>query len=124
MAMISSPNIVGLRTSMAASRMISSLGRVPPSCASRRTQFSIMITLESTIRPKSIAPRLIRLAEIPGRQHHVGGEEHRERDRQRHDQAAAQVSQQHQQDHHDQDAAGRQVVQDRTQVWSIRWVRS
>ena len=63
--MISSPNIVGLRTSMAASRMISSLGRVPPSCASRRTQFSIMITLESTIRPKSIAPRLIRLAEIP-----------------------------------------------------------
>ena len=63
--MISSPNIVGLRTSMAASRTMSSLGRVPPSWASRRTQFSIMITLESTIRPKSIAPRLIRLAEIP-----------------------------------------------------------
>ncbi len=65
MAMISSPNMVGLRTSTAASRMMSSLGRVPPSCASRRTQFSIMITLESTIMPKSIAPRLIRLAVTP-----------------------------------------------------------
>ena len=63
--MISSPNMVGLRTSIAASRMISSLGRVPPSWASRRTQFSTMITLESTIRPKSIAPRLIRLAVTP-----------------------------------------------------------
>ena len=38
---------------------------MPPSWASRRTQFSTMITLESTIRPKSIAPRLIRLAETP-----------------------------------------------------------
>ena len=65
MAMISSPNMVGLRTSMAASRTMSSLGRVPPSWASRRTQFSTMITLESTIRPKSIAPRLIRLADRP-----------------------------------------------------------
>ena len=65
MAMINSPNMVGLRTSTAASRMMSILGRVSPSCASRRTQFSIMITLESTIRPKSIAPRLIRLAVTP-----------------------------------------------------------
>ena len=63
--MISSPKRVGLRTSTAASRMISILGRVPPSSARRRTQFSIMMTLESTSRPKSIAPRLIRLAVTP-----------------------------------------------------------
>ena len=41
------------------------LGPRSPSWASRRTQFSTMITLESTIRPKSIAPRLIRLADTP-----------------------------------------------------------
>ena len=63
MAMIRTPNRLGLRTSAAASRTIACLGRVPPSWASRRTQFSTMMTLESTIRPKSMAPRLIRLAD-------------------------------------------------------------
>ena len=64
--MISSPNIVGLRTSIAASRMTSSLvcPRGMP-CESFRTQFSIMTTELSTTRPKSIDPRLNRLAAIP-----------------------------------------------------------
>ena len=65
MAIISSPNMVGLRTSTAASRMISVRDRPSDGCASRRTQFSTMITELSTIRPKSIAPRLIRLAVMP-----------------------------------------------------------
>ena len=63
--MISSPNIVGLRTSIAASRMTSQCERPLSLCATRRMQFSIMITELSTIRPKSIAPRLIRLAVMP-----------------------------------------------------------
>ena len=62
--MISSPNIVGLRTSIAASRMTCSRGVRPWSWASREMQFSIMITELSTIRPKSMAPRLMRLAVI------------------------------------------------------------
>ena len=66
--MISSPNIVGLRTSTAASRMISSsacAGRSP--WAMCRTQFSIITTELSTIMPKSMAPRLSRLAAMPKR---------------------------------------------------------
>ncbi len=66
--MINSPNIVGLRTSTAASRTTSSFvmpGGIP--CESFRTQFSIITTELSTTRPKSIAPRLKRLAAIPNR---------------------------------------------------------
>ena len=74
-----------------------------------------MITLESTIMPKSIAPRLIRLAVTPGGEHDVGREQHRQRDRQRHDQAAPDVAQQDQQDHDDQRPALDQVVQDRVE---------
>ena len=63
--MISSPNIVGPRTSIAASRTTSSLEAVGGARPSRRTQFSTMITELSTTSPKSIAPRLMRLAEMP-----------------------------------------------------------
>ncbi len=63
--MINSPNIVGLRTSIAASRMMSSRDLLPSLCPSRIKQFSIMITELSTIRPKSIAPKLIKLAVTP-----------------------------------------------------------
>ena len=38
---------------------------VAPRSPSRRTTFSTMTTAPSTMRPKSIAPRLIRLPEIP-----------------------------------------------------------
>ncbi len=62
--MISSPNIVGFRTSMAASRMVSIQGLFPR-CDTRRTQFSTMMTELSTMSPKSMAPRLSKLAAMP-----------------------------------------------------------
>ena len=62
--MINSPNRVGRRTSTAASRMVSSHG-LRGACAACRAQFSTMITELSTIKPKSIAPRLSRLAAMP-----------------------------------------------------------
>ena len=86
--MISSPKSVGLRTSTAASRMVlkkvsgtfsgESPGRpipaeLPPEkvpdtfLAMRRTQFSTMTTELSTTIPKSMAPRLSRLAAMPKR---------------------------------------------------------
>ena len=65
--MISSPNIVGFRTSTAASRMMSSFVRSERSWARCRTQFSTMTTELSTTRPKSMAPRLIRLPAMPTR---------------------------------------------------------
>ena len=68
--MMSSPNIVGLRTSIAASRMVSSHG-LSVRFAACRTQFSIMITELSTIRPKSMAPRLSRLAAMAGLNHEL-----------------------------------------------------
>ena len=63
--MINSPNIVGPRTSIAASRTMASFDSPGAANPSRRTQFSTMITELSTTRPKSMAPRLMRLAEIP-----------------------------------------------------------
>ena len=63
--MISSPNIVGFRTSTAASRMICSRLRPCWSCASCLTQFSTITTELSTTSPKSMAPRLKRLAAMP-----------------------------------------------------------
>ena len=44
---------------------MSSLDREPPSSASLRTLFSTMMTELSTMSPKSIAPRLMRLAAMP-----------------------------------------------------------
>ncbi len=64
--MMSSPNIVGRRTSTAASRTTSSCGRFKASpCDRWRTMFSTMTTELSTTRPKSRAPRLRRLAAMP-----------------------------------------------------------
>ncbi len=66
--MISSPNRVGLRTSTAASRTISNFVlRVRSPWAMWRTQFSTITTELSTIMPKSMAPRLKRLAAMPKR---------------------------------------------------------
>ena len=72
--MISSPNWLALRTSTVASRKVwnrSSRVSAPPASlrasASRRTQFSTMMTAASTISPKSMAPRLIRFADTPNR---------------------------------------------------------
>ena len=65
-------------------------------CASerRRDAFSTMMTAPSTMSPKSIAPRLIRLPEMPGRVHHDDREEHRQRDRRRDDEPRAEVAEQ------------------------------
>jgi hypothetical protein len=63
--MISSPNIdraADLDRGVADDRQLRFLGAASPS---RRTQFSTMITELSTTSPKSIAPRLMRLAEMP-----------------------------------------------------------
>ena len=65
--MMSSPNIVGRRTSIAASRTTSIRGRPPPPWAMWRTTFSIMMTELSTTSPKSSAPRLRRLPAMPNR---------------------------------------------------------
>ena len=65
--MISSPNIVGFRTSTAASRMMSSFFLSVRSWARCLTQFSTMTTELSTTRPKSMAPRLMRLPAMPTR---------------------------------------------------------
>ena len=50
-----------------------------------------------------------------GGQHHVGREKHGERDRQRHDQPAAEVAQHGQENHDHESPAGHQVVQHRAQ---------
>ncbi len=64
--MISSPNMVGLRTSTAASRTTSTMRRRwLAAWPMWRTQFSIITTELSTIMPKSMAPRLSKLAEMP-----------------------------------------------------------
>jgi hypothetical protein len=65
--MISSPNMVGPRTSIDASRTTSSTERPSPASPRRRTLFSIMITELSTTSPKSMAPRLSKLPAIPKR---------------------------------------------------------
>src|SRR5439155_8125 len=66
--MISTPNKVGLRTSMAASRMTARRLLPPVSpWAMCRMQFSTMTTELSTTMPKSMAPRLRRLAAMPKR---------------------------------------------------------
>ena len=65
--------------------------------------------------PEVDRPQAHQAGRDPRGQHHVGREEHRQRDRQRHDQPAADVAQQRQQDHDDQDAPFDQVAQDRAQ---------
>ena len=67
--MMSVPNRLGLMTSLLPARIVSirssSVSSRPRRCcsaASSRRQFSTMMTAPSTMMPKSIAPRLIRLA--------------------------------------------------------------
>ena len=79
MAMIASPKTLALRTSSAASSTtvdalvgVERRARVAArASASRRTAFSTMITAPSTMRPKSMAPRLIRFPEAPVSVHHA-----------------------------------------------------
>ena len=60
--------------------------------------FSTITTAPSMIRPKSIAPRLIRFPEMP-KLHHAGHrEEHRERDDERDDDRGAPVAEQREED--------------------------
>ncbi len=70
MVMINTPNKLGRMTSLVASYTTFSLslsGRVAPFCFwdsdNRLIQFSTMITAPSTIKPKSSAPKLIKLAD-------------------------------------------------------------
>ena len=72
-----------------------------------------MMTAPSTIRPKSIAPRLIRLALMPALQHPRRGQQHRERDDQRGDQRGAEVAEQQEQHHDDQQRALGEVLRHR-----------
>ena len=62
--MIATAKTMGRATSCAASRITCRRLR-SGSCASRRTEFSIITTAPSTTIPKSMAPRLIRFAETP-----------------------------------------------------------
>ena len=70
--MIISPNWLAWRTSTVAdsirlsrSSSVSSRPNSSRLSARRRTQFSTIITAASTTIPKSMAPRLMRLAEMP-----------------------------------------------------------
>ena len=77
----------------------------PSSCcrsARWRSAFSVMITAPSTMRPKSSAPRLIRLAEIRPCDHAGHGHQHRHRDDQRGDDGGPDVAEQQEQDHDDE----------------------
>ncbi len=68
---MATPNKLGRITSAVARYTVfkrSFSGWIRPlccACARRRTAFSTIITVPSTIKPKSSAPRLIRLAETP-----------------------------------------------------------
>jgi hypothetical protein len=63
--MIATPKTTGLRTSRVASRTTVVAFAPAGACESLLTQFSMTITALSTIRPKSIAPRLIRFPAMP-----------------------------------------------------------
>ncbi len=84
-----------------------------------------MMTAPSTIRPKSSAPRLIRLALMRPCQHADGGHQHRDRNHQRRDQGRPEIAEQHEQ-HRDR-RAGRLRPRLRAtvpMVASTSWVRS
>ena len=84
-----------------------------PACASRLTQFSITITALSTIRPKSMAPRLIRLPAMPKASIRLPAKSIDSGIARRDDQPGPQVAQEDQQDHDDQHAPLGQVVSHR-----------
>ena len=67
--------------------------------------FSIITTAPSTIRPKSMAPRLIRLPETPRVEHAGERDEHGERDRRGDDEPAAQIAEQKKQHGDDEERA-------------------
>jgi hypothetical protein len=75
-----------------------------------RRQFSTMMTAPSTIRPKSSAPRLIRLAEMPVLHHAGDRHQHGERNHRSGDQRCAQVAQQQEQHGDHQQRAFGQVL--------------
>jgi hypothetical protein len=64
-----------------------------------------MMTAPSTIRPKSSAPRLIRLAEILACDHAGHGQQHGHRDDERGDDRRAEIAQQQEQDEDDEAGA-------------------
>ncbi len=71
-----------------------------------------------------MAPRLIRLPEMPSLYHADEGEQHRERNRERDDQAALQTSEQQEQNGDDEQPAFHQVPGDRVYGRRTRSVRS
>ena len=80
--------------------------------ASRRRQFSTMMTAPSTMMPKSIAPRLIRLA-LTLRLHHAGdGKQHRQRNDAGGDDRGTDVAEDQKQHGDDQQRAFEQVLLD------------
>ncbi len=84
-----------------------------------------MMTAPSTIRPKSSAPRLIRLALMRPCQHADRGHQHGDRDHQRGDQGRPEIAEQHEQ-HRDR-RAGRLrsgCAPTVPMVASTSWVRS
>ena len=60
--------------------------------------FSTTTTELSTTMPKSMAPRLSSVPAMPKREHAAEGEQHRQRNGRRHDQAGPQVAQEDEQD--------------------------
>ena len=78
-----------------------------------RTMFSTITTAPSTTMPKSSAPSDSRFAGMCRRSRQIGGEQQRKRNGQRHDQRAAHVAQEQEQNDRHQDDAFGQVVQHR-----------
>ena len=115
MMMISSPKSVGFRTSTAASRTISRTLRSEVSSSRRREAFSTMITELSTTRPKSMAPRLIRLPAMPNRNIALKANSIDSGMAKRDDQAGAKLSQEDEEHGDDEQRAFEQVVPDRAQ---------
>ena len=68
-----------------------------------------MMTELSTTRPKSMAPRLIRLPAMPSASMRSNGEEHRERDGRGDDQAGAEVAEEDEEHGDDEERALEQV---------------
>ena len=106
--MIASPKAVARRAPAcsrrrrprAAPRRVSTRPSSRCRSASRRRQFSTMMTAPSTMSPKSIAPRLIRLPLVRVCDHADRGEQHRERDGERRDERGAEVAE-HEEEHDD-----------------------
>ena len=89
----------GLRDGVEALVLARARGRAARWRSARcRRLFSAMITAPSTIRPKSSAPRLIRLALILTWSMPIGGNQHGDRDDQRRDKRGPEIAEQQEQD--------------------------